>query len=445
MIKNQHIEEDQIKSPHLTPGSLKILTLAFIATLIIIKSDYGELTITLSLILLCLAYQFLSKSIYDSLSWLIVSIPFDIIQWPLMNIYVSLSDIMLVLFLLRAFFQRHNLNMKMTPPVLLGLVTILAIAVGYLFSPLEYSVMRGVAMRAILSVGTFIVICNLVPTTKDLRTIFRAYSFMAPVFFIVLIMNGELQEMLNAVIEMERPTHSHTLPLILTLALPLITLKKYNSAITFLISFLYMGVILLCQSLITIPLGIATVMVTYWSSGRFKEHKFSPILSILILFVIIYFASLTSGYNEVIRETVNRDQSLRQHKLEANLNTFYSYPITGVGPGGSYSRDLIGLYEAWTEGRGAAENGILQVLAELGLIGTVPFIMLILYMFLKLFRISFITDDRYKYGIWILYISTIIYLLYSDAAWFKMIWCTWALVCLYVQMGEGKLVDRTIS
>jgi len=108
------------------------------------------------------------------------------------------------------------------------------------------------------------------------------------------------------------------------------------------------------------------------------------LLSLLILFIIFAPASYMNRMKSI--SSYNQDES-SQGRIDAwktGMRMFAASPLTGIGVGcfyGAYLRYGIGIDRV-------AHNSFITALAELGIVGTIPFLLLIFFSFQASYRVA---------------------------------------------------------
>jgi O-antigen ligase len=130
-------------------------------------------------------------------------------------------------------------------------------------------------------------------------------------------------------------------------------------------------------------LGVAVMLIVLvWQAGRLRPSLVAAVLAGTLLAAPVLPASVWTRLSGIVQQTED-DQGSREARktlIREGWNTFLSRPLTGVGVSQFRNYNPPGREQAWHE----THNVLLQVLAELGILGGACFVFLMVATILAL-------------------------------------------------------------
>jgi O-antigen ligase len=331
-----------------------------------------QTTLVILVVFVLVLFIFLSKSLYDRLAWALAFQALGFVQMPVFGIRISLPDIMLVFLLLDASLARQLRKQGPSPMGLLAIAILIAACISVLLSPVILSIL-GVSIRYAILLLLFIALDRIAFPETALRTLRVGMAVTLPLALILFYFNGDLLDIISSIAAGSRPTHSQSFPYFFTLVFPWYLLAHRRIVPLALLGCIYAMSTWLAQSRgmnIMAFATLATILVV-----KLKRNLLS--LLVLVTVAVVGLAGVYEvGIDSAVETMASRPASddWRLYKMRASMEVFREHPILGVGPGGEFA--MTG--RRHEEGL-ASENGFVQSLADLGLLGTLLFVAMALY------------------------------------------------------------------
>jgi len=331
-------------------------------------------TTVLILFLAAAAILFLaSRSLAQRLAWTVALQALGMQQSPVGGIFVCLPDFMLVLLVVDMFLGRQSRETRLSPTGLAAIGLLLVAAVSTASSPVMSEIL-GQSLRFFLVLLAFIGLDRMQFSEDELRLTRIAMALVLPVGLFVFYFNGDLSRIAAAVEEGGRPIHSQTLPMIATMMFPWFLLRRGHIVTLIAVAFVYAVTTWIGQARSMILAAAATLLIVFVT-------RLGRDLSILLTAALIAITGLFAAYSVI--ETAPLSDAMgfkpvsdewRLYKAEVSMANFRQYPLLGMGGGSETAMTRRDFGEAM-----ASENGLIESLAELGLLGTVLFLAIALY------------------------------------------------------------------
>ncbi len=208
--------------------------------------------------------------------------------------------------------------------------------------------------------------------------------------------------------------------------------------IAFLIHVISLLLVFSKASMLIFSVSSILMFVLAWSKAgrlRNKRHLLNVGFFVVLMFVIGLLVLLSQeGFRENMLENINwflegGDQSystnLRKYYLSRSLDYFMENPLFGIG---------INNFPHYVGG--ATHNSYMQVLAEVGLVGFIPFVSYILIMFRQ--SLMYKPQCTFEIGIQQALIASLLYLLFINASNTLIIYVPFLLLVCINRKSEGN-------
>ena len=325
-------------------------------------------TLLILVVFVLVLFIFLSKSLYDRLAWGLAFQALGFIQIPVFGIRISVPDIMLVFLLLDASFARQLRKQGPSPMGLLAIAILIAACISVLLSPVILSIL-GASTRYAMLLLLFIALDRIAFPEAALRTLRVGLAFMLPLALILLYFNGDLLDIISSVGAGIRPNHAHAWPFFFTLVFPWYLLAHRRIVPLTLLGCIYAVSTWLAQSRGMNIMALATLAIIL--VVKLKRSLLSLLVLLTVAVVGLVGLHEAMGIDNALEAMASSPDSddWRLYKMRVSMEVFREHPILGVGPGGEFA--MTG--RKHEEGM-ASENGLVQSLADFGLLGTMLFV-----------------------------------------------------------------------
>jgi len=311
-----------------------------------------------------LLFVLLSKSLYDRLAWTLAFQPFGLQQVPIGGIYICLTDIMLVFLLLEASLAPRLRNQKLSPAGVLAAGILVAMCISVVLSPVMLNIL-GSAVRYAILLLLFVVLDRVEFDIEALATIRYGLAAGFPMAIILFYFNGDLLNIMSNVETGDRPLHSQTLPFLCTLVFPWYLLAHRRAVPLFLLSSLYAIITWVGRSRALIVMAFVTLLIVIFVKS--KRNLLALSISVAVTVAGLVAAQSTVGIENVadVMGAKGESDEWRLYKMQLSMQMFREYPIIGMGPGSEFAATKRRQGEPLV-----SENGLIQSLADSGLVGT---------------------------------------------------------------------------
>ena len=371
-------------TPQTTAFGVKVLAAGVVAAWLLTSEEIARFkpeTITLILVVFVLVlFIFLSKSLYDRLAWALAFPAFGLQQVPVGGIYISVPDVMLVFLALEAPFTLQLRNQKFSPMGVLAIGLLIATCISVISSPVMVSIL-GLSARYAILLLLFIALDRVGFTKEALARTRSAMALAFPVALILFYFSGDLLGIVLSVDEGSRPPHSQILPFLCTLVFPWYLLRYRRVVAALLLGSVYAVVTWVGQSRGMIVAAFATLLIVVFV--KLKRTVWPLLISVTLMGLLgTYYVG---GIEEVVADMASRPESdeMRLYKMRLSMESFREHPVFGTGPGSESAITQRRHGEAI-----ASENGLVQSLAESGLLGATLFLAIVLYAIWQLYYLA---------------------------------------------------------
>jgi O-antigen ligase len=315
----------------------------------------------------------LAKSTARRLAWTFALQMFGLTLIPIGGIYVTLPDVMYVFLLFDVYFGQRLRTERFSPVGLAAIGLLLVACVSTASSPVMQQIL-GSAIRYAIGILLFIGLDRVVLRNDELHLVRVGMALALPVGLIVLYFNGDLSQILLSVESGDRPMYSQALPLVGIMLFPWLILRRTHILTLVLVAGVFGAVTWLGQSRSMIVMMGVTLLIAFATKlGRDLTLLLVAGVVTVTMLLATYSVIEMEGFSDVISVRPESDE-LRLYKVGVSMENFRRHPIWGMGPGGEgqMSRQQLGSAVA-------SENGLVESLAESGLLGTILFLTIALY------------------------------------------------------------------
>jgi O-antigen ligase len=326
-------------------------------------------TVLLLFLVSSAVFLLLTRSTAQRLAWTLALQMFSIPQTPLGGIFVCLPDLLSVFLLFDLYRQRPASHFSVPGLAAIGLL--LTACISTASSPVMSDIL-GTAIRYAIVLLLFIGLDRVQFQDEELHLIRVAMALSVPVGLIVLYFNGDLAQILLAVESGGRPLHSQILPLLGTLVFPWLILRRTRILTLMVVACLFAAATWMGRSRGMLVAAGATLLIVF-------ATRVGRDLTALLISGLVTVAALLAAYSTIDAEgfadmmSVPESDEARLHKVAVSLDNFRRFPIWGMGPGSESQ-----MTRRQSGDPMASENGLVESLAESGLVGTILFMVIAL-------------------------------------------------------------------
>jgi O-antigen ligase len=317
----------------------------------------------------------------------------------------------------------------------LAIALLVSTCISTILSPVIAEIL-GVSVRYGILLLLFIALDRTEFSEETLDTTRYALTFTLPVALILLYFNGDLFKILPALEAGERPIHSQTLPYLLSLMFPWYLLGHRGRIALIPLGLVFAAITWVGQSRAMVIVAYVTLLIVLFV--RLKRNLSSLLVFVTVTVVgLLGFYSVTGSANVADAMMAARQDSddWRRYKMQVSMESFGEHPIFGVGPGGE-GGDAIRKHGEIM----ASENGLVQSLADSGLVGTTLFLVMLLYPARQCFRLAKrrVIGREFAGALMVIVVLTVAPLLSSSGAEGPTVWLLLVIANKHVRWAESK-------
>lgn len=358
--------------------------------------------VTALIVIISGAFIFFTKSIQERFIWLIALTPLNSLLRTAFEIDINPPDVIYCLLfgeIVLFYFRRHRFHkLGFQYEQILAILILLAVFLSAQMSPLA-DVPKGLIMR--ISLLLFLFIFGIKVFSEDLNflPILHALSLRIIIVLMVctIVPEGGVEELFGSVISLSRRYHySHYILTEMSVSLPSLLILIPGNRRWFLlfapIMFIVIVLLISCQAQVGYIILLTNLVCFAFFTEQRKRIAWGLILSALFIvsvpLIVTHFEK--SGYDIIHKEGNER----RYTATIAELQTFWKYPMFGIGINNATQRNEVGIVDSDSSFHFNAEynrytlftghNTLSQIAAELGLVGLIPMLCLLGYYFKKL-------------------------------------------------------------
>ena len=326
-------------------------------------------------------FSFLSKTLYDRLAWYLAFQAFALQPLPIAGIYTSVPDIMLAFLVLEASLALQLRHQKFSPMGVLAIGLLVSTCVSVILSPVRSDIL-GPSVRYGMLLILFIALDRIEFPERALTTIRYSLALAFPLALILFYFNGYLADLVEG-IAMGSTPHSQLLPFLLLLAFPWCVLDLRRTLALVLLACAFLGIAWATQTRGMIVTAFVAPLIVV--AAKLKGNLSTILISVAVTVMALVSVHSVMGIEGVAQVMGSRPDSddWRLYKMRLAMEGFSEHPVFGMGPGGEGATTRRGYGEDMV-----SENGLVQSLADSGLVGTTLFLAIVFYPLKRCFDLA---------------------------------------------------------